>query len=258
MTVPATILCIARTNKSQNKQNETLRNLRKQGLRTLCFSPFKSIKFMNKEVIKMWFEVDGQINIPSMLDNQQGGINVQKFCKQLITNQVRIVGYKTSAEIEKWKKYYEDMHPRQYLTEDVLQTSITEEEIKTVFGKFFKSLSADSCRVTIIDPYIFATTTKVDLLISVLKSNVGSKQLRFITTDANSNLTVKNEIKTKLSDLGFSIFIENKNDIHDRWWYTRIKGFYCGSSFNGIGRKATMLNAIPDKDLNNIIELFGI
>ena len=208
--------------------------------------------------MKMWFEVEENIDVSLMLDSQVGGINTQKFCTQLVKNQVKIVEFKTNAEIEEWKKYYIDMHPKQNLTEDLLPTSITDDEIKRVFEKYFKPLSADCCCVTIIDQYIFAKKTKVDLLVSILEKNVGSKQLRLITTLTHSDSVVKTEIETKLSNLGFNISIEDRNDIHDRWWYTRKKGFSCGTSFNGISHKTTMMNLIPDKDLNDIIKLYGI
>lgn len=49
----------------------------------------------------MWFEIDGQIDVSLMLDEQVGGINTQKFCSQLVTNHVKVLGFKTSTEIEK-------------------------------------------------------------------------------------------------------------------------------------------------------------
>ncbi len=40
--------------------------------------------------------------------------------------------------------------------------------------------------------------------------------------------------------------------------FMSIKGFSCGTSFNGISRKTTMLNLIPDKDLSDFIKFFGL
>ena len=208
--------------------------------------------------MKMWFEINGQIDVSLMLDEQVGGINTQKFCSQLVTNHVKVLGFKTSTEIEKWKNYYLDMHPKQYLTEDVLPASITDEEVKKAFDKFFKPLSANFCRVTIVDPYIFARFTNVNLLCSIIVHNVQSKKIRFITKLSNADSTIKNEIETSLEDSGFEIYVEDRSDIHDRWWYTRIKGFTCGTSFNGISRKTTMLNLFSDEDLTAIINDFGI
>lgn len=206
----------------------------------------------------MWFEVEGNIDVSLMLDSQVGGINIQKFCTQLVKNQVKIVEFKTSAEIEEWKKYYIDMHPKQNLTEDLLPTSITDEEIKRVFEKYFKPLSADCCGVTIIDPYIFAKGTNVNLLFDILSSNVGSKSIRFITNLKNVDSSTKCSLETDLKKDSFVIDVINRSDIHDRLWYTRMKGFFCGTSFNGISREITMLNLIPDKDLSELIKLFGV
>lgn len=206
----------------------------------------------------MWFEVNGDIDVSMMLDSQYGGINTRKFCEQLIANQARITDYKTSTEIKKWKNYYLDMHPKQYLTEDILSDSITDEEVKKAFNRFFKPLSANSCPVTIIDPYIFARSTNVNLLCSIIMDNVQSKKVRFVTKLSNADSTIKNEIETRLKESGFEIYVEDRLDIHDRWWYTRIKGFTCGTSFNGISRKTTMLNLFSDEDLTQIINKFGI
>ncbi len=40
--------------------------------------------------------------------------------------------------------------------------------------------------------------------------------------------------------------------------FVKIKGFSCGTSFNGISRKTTMMNLFPDQDLSDIIAKFGI
>ena len=208
--------------------------------------------------MNMWFKVDGEIDVSTMFDDKENGINTQKFCNQLISNNVEIVQSRTNSEIEEWENYYIDMHPKQNLLEDILLASTSNDEVKDIFKKFFKPLSVESCCVTIIDPYIFAKGTNVNLLVTILDSNIGSRKIKFITTAANSDNVVKTDIETKLSNLGFDITIEDRKDIHDRWWYTRINGFYCGTSFNGISHKTTMLNLISDNDLNEIIKIYGV
>lgn len=206
----------------------------------------------------MWFEVNGEIDVSMMLDNQHGGIDTQKFCDQLIANQAKITAYETSTEINKWKVYYKEMHPKIQLNEEFLPEGITETEVKSVFAKFLIPLAANTCRVTIIDPYIFADSTNVDLLCSILNDNVKSKKIRFVATSSKSNIIIQNEVKTRLQAEKFVVDIEDRSDIHDRWWYTRINGFTCGASFNGISRKMTMLTLIPGEDLTKVIGEFGI
>ena len=205
----------------------------------------------------MYFKIEGTLNIAQALSTH-GGIDTNKFCDQLLGNQAQITQHFTCAEVEMWRKYYLEMHPHQTLNEDVLPNGITDDDIKIVFEKFFKPLSAESCSLTIVDPYAFATGTNVALLVDILSTNVKSKKVRFITNSRNTNTSVEADIKTQLTNIGFTVDVVNRTDIHDRYWYTRMKGFSCGTSFNGISRKTTMINIFPDQDLSDIIAIFGI
>lgn len=205
----------------------------------------------------MYFNVEGKMDVSEMFSTA-GGIDAQKFCKQILENNLKVTGVITCAEVEEWRKYYHDMNPKQYLIEDVLPDSITDDEIKATFEKFFKPLNVDACALTIIDPYIFARGTNVTLLVDILKTNVTSKQIRFVTTLSKADATVKSDVENQLKLDGFVLKIEDRVDIHDRWWYTRIKGFSSGTSFNGLSRKTTTINILPDQDLNDIISIYGI
>ena len=205
----------------------------------------------------MYFKIEGTPNIAQMLSTH-GGIDTRKFCNQLLENSAHITQFITCIEVEKWKKYYLEMHPHQTLNEDVLPDGITDAEIKSAFEKFFKPLAADACSLTIIDPYIFANGTNVALLVDILNTNIKSKQVRFVANSRNSNTSIETDIITQLKNMGFTVNIDNRTDIHDRYWYTRKNGFSCGTSFNGISRKTTMMNLFPDQDLSDIIAKFGI
>ena len=150
------------------------------------------------------------------------------------------------------------MHPHQVLNEEVVQSGVTNDAIKQIFNRFFKPMAVDACSLTIIDPYIFAANTNVSLLVDILSENVQSKKVRFVTNSHNTDVSVKTDILAQLSNIGFTVDVVNRTDIHDRYWYTRVKGFSCGTSFNGISRKTTMINLFPDQDLSNIISIFGI
>ena len=205
----------------------------------------------------MYLKIEGKMDIAQTLSTH-GGIDTSKFCNQLLENHARITQHFTCVEVEKWRKYYLEMHPHQKLNEDVLPDGITDDEIKSVFEKFFKPLSAEACSLTIIDPYIFAAGTNVALLVDILNTNVKSKQIRFVTNSRNTDVSIEASIKTQLTNMGFTVDIVNRTDIHDRYWYTRMKGFSCGTSFNGISRKTTIINIFPDQDLSDIIAIFGI
>lgn len=205
----------------------------------------------------MYFKLEGKIDVAQMIA-QKGGIDALKFCNQILENDIKITEFLTCAEVNRWKKFYSDMNPKQKLNEDLVQKDVTEEEIKCEFTKFFVPLSLESCRLTIIDPYIFAKNTPVDLLVSILNENVKSKKLRIITNDVNSDILIRTSVEQKLAKLGFTVDFVNDKKIHDRWWYTRKKGFLTGTSFNGIGKKMTIMTLLNDKDLSDIIDKFGI
>ena len=205
----------------------------------------------------MYFKIEGELDVAKMLSTHDG-IDLEKFCEQLLSNNNQIVQTYTSSQVEQWEKYYAEMHPRQILNEDIIQSEVTDDEIKQIFKRFFKPMSVDACSLTIIDPYIFATGTNVSLFVDILSANVQSKQVRFVTNSRNSDTSVKENIYTQLTNMGFTVDIVDSTDIHDRYWYTRIKGFSCGTSFNGISRKTTMINLFPDQDLSDIISKFGI
>ena len=82
------------------------------------------------------------------------------------------------------------MNPKQI----VLSQGISENDIKLTFNRFFKPLSADACNLKIIDPYIFARSTNVDLFFSILSENVGSRKIRFITNLSNADLSIQSEL----------------------------------------------------------------
>lgn len=205
----------------------------------------------------MYFKIEGELDVSQMLSSK-GYIDKEKFCSQLLKNKNIITNFYTCSQIEQWEKYYLERHPKQNLNEDILFTSITEDQIKAVFKKFLIPLFANNCSLTIIDPYIFAKNTNISLLVDILSANVQSKKVRFITNYDNKDEDVEKDVKKQLINMDFNVNIKYRSDIHDRYWYTRIKGFFCGTSFNGIGRKTTMLNIFPDQDLNDIINQFGI
>lgn len=205
----------------------------------------------------MYFKIEGELDVAKMLSTHDG-IDLEKFCEQLLSNNNQIVKTYTSSQVEQWEGYYREMHPCQILNEDVVQSEVTDEDIKQIFNRFFKPMAVDACPLTIIDPYIFATGTNISLFVDILSANVQSKKVRFVTNSRNSDTSVKENIYTQLTNMGFTVDIVDRTDIHDRYWYTRIKGFYCGTSFNGISRKTTMINLFPDQDLSDIISKFGI
>ena len=116
---------------------------------------------------------------------------------------------------------------------------------------------ADSCSITIVDPYLFSKNTNADLLYDILKNNVKSKSVRFFTNFGNDDLTTKNSVQDRLKNDGYLIEHNNRSDSHDRYWFSRIAGFTVGTSFNGIGNKLSTFSMLKQNDLSGIIKIFG-
>ena len=132
---------------------------------------------IRKENLIMYFNISGKMDISKMLSTQGGGIDSQKFCEQILNNNLQIKGYKTCAEIEEYEKYYKEMHPKMRLCEDIVKMELSDEEIKQLFKKFFRPICADVCPVTIIDPYFFKSPP---FIYDVIEENIKSQKLRII------------------------------------------------------------------------------
>lgn len=206
----------------------------------------------------MYFKLKGNIDIYQIFDNENGGFDNKKFCKQIIDNDIKIEKYVTCAEIERNKEYYEKMHPTNILNEDYIKGNLSNEEIKNLFCKFSQPLNLNNCKLTIIDPYIFSKGTDSDLLTEILIENVKKKEIRFVTNQSKIDVSIKSNIETILCNNGFTINCDYRQDIHDRWWYSRCNGFTTGISFNGLNKKNSTIKRLEQDELNNIINDFGI
>ena len=206
----------------------------------------------------MYFKITGKMDVSQMLSSERGEIDNKKFCEQILANDLKIEGYILSSQLEQWKKYYEDMHPRMRLCEDLAQKDISAAEITELFSKYFKPLSADCCSATVVDPYLFSEKTDTSLLCKVVEENVQSKRIRFITDFGKDDAAIKNTVLSKLQTNGFSVTTTDCKDSHDRYWFTRIAGFTIGTSFNGLGKKLSTFAILKQDDLSEIINIFCI
>ncbi len=208
----------------------------------------------------MYFDVNGDVDVASMLSSEKGGIDREKFCGQILEKRLTIDGYQMNSQVEEWRQYYTDMHPKAILLEALLKKECTKEEIEREFSKFIKPLMAADCTVTIIDPYLFAKNLDIDLFCNILADNIASKSVRIITNEKNrySNACTQKNIEQRLKDLGFKLIIKHDDQSHDRYWYSRVNGFSIGTSMNGISKKLTTLLSLPQEDLNEIIKMYGL
>ena len=211
----------------------------------------------------MYFKFDGTINgTQCIIDIANcGKIRKSTMIKIINSTNVNVTGFVLDSEINEYKdkaKKYDEMHPKMTLNEDWVDNTISDDEIKELFNKFFAPLSVDTCELTIIDPYIFAKGTNYLLFLDIIKANVTSKKIRFIRNDDNDDSAIFNIICNDLKNHGFTITKVSNKSLHDRWWYTRKNGFVFGISFNGLSRKDSTIKLLEDGELNAIINKFGV
>lgn len=208
----------------------------------------------------MYFNLSGKIDVSLILVKSNKKAKAEELARQIIESGLEYEGNLLNSAVEKMKeheKYYIEMHPKMTLNEDYIEDNISIKEIHQLFQRFFVPLRADICCLTIVDQYIFANGTNVTLLTDILKTEATSKQIRFITKSSNVDATTKNNVETILKADGFNVDINYSNQLHDRWWYTRINGFTTGISFNGLRRKESTIKMLDQSELSKIISNHG-
>ena len=168
----------------------------------------------------MYFKLKGTTDCSLIITKKTDVDKARELARQIIDNGLEFKGYITDAEVDKlveYKKYYESMHPKMTLNEDYISDSITTGEIIKMFDKFFVPLDAANCQVTVVDQYIFSNGIDVALLTDIIKKNVTSLKVRFLTKQSNEVVSVKNSIINVLSTFGFSVHVDYDNNLHDRF-----------------------------------------
>jgi hypothetical protein len=209
----------------------------------------------------MYFKIEGNFDMsPCVMDKANfGEVKLDTFIELLYQSNVHIVNSFCDSEIEDWKekaKKYDGLHPKMTLNEDFISYNISDKELKMEFNKFLGAISSNTCQLTIVDPYLFASGTNVNLFLSIVKDNVLSKSIKFIFDSSHNDLSVYNQIITSLKTDNFIIDKSPKKRLHDRWWFTRKAGFAVGASFSGLTRKDTTFKMLDDDELNSILKRY--
>lgn len=211
----------------------------------------------------MYLKITGNIDATLLvIDIANHGKVKENTLTTFFSNGVEVVGFENSGTIDTWRmkaEAYDSMYPKMSLNEDWVNSPIKQQKLMGLFSKFFVPLSAEACRVTIVDPYIFAKGTNVTWLSSIIIDNVKSKEIRFVRNQANDDSVIFQQIESILKNNGFNVsFINAGATLHDRWWYTRKSGFTIGISFNGINKKNSTIKMLDDAELNQIILNHGV
>jgi hypothetical protein len=149
---------------------------------------------------------------------------------------------------------------RETLTEALVAPGTTSSTIELLLQGFLKALSVGN-ELVIVDPYFFAKTTDAsypNLIQNVLLPVL--PRLRTLTV-----ITLPNKVDTALvanishaltlHAPNLSVFHKTTTTFHDRFWINPVssKGFICGSSLNGLGKKYALVDHLQQSDAKDVI-----
>ncbi len=169
------------------------------------------------------------------------GIEIE-FCKRSL-----------NSEIEAKLQKYMQENNLEYITEEVLWKNMTNDEKTKKFSKYLLEIGSEGNELIIVDPYLFygEQDDYCDMLASILDLSK-STTIIVVTDKNNCNQASVNKVSNKINKV---LNIKYSNCFHDRFWIAnRKEGFYTGTSFNGIGKRISLINRLPKDDLKEIID----
>lgn len=169
------------------------------------------------------------------------GISLE-FCKKIKNSDLnsRISGYLQENNLE-------------YVQEEILWKNMTTKEKTNVFSSKLLEIGTASNELIIVDPYLFSTKNSeyCDLLAGIIAES-RAKVVLVITDKKNYK---QESFDCVNNAVGITIKVKYSTEFHDRFWISnRKKAFYTGTSFNGIGKKLSLINLIDDLDVSTIVE----
>lgn len=154
------------------------------------------------------------------------------------------------------KEYEEKTCKGISIKESVLPQNMNQNDILAIYRDYFNRINTMNNELIIMDPYLFPEicnddTEYIDFLKNILYSAEAEKYI-IITRTVNPNNRCKVAIESEFSNL----IIHETNEYHDRIWISdRKKGFFTGTSINGIGKKLALINFIKSEDVEFIVEI---
>jgi hypothetical protein len=149
---------------------------------------------------------------------------------------------------------------REPLTEVLVAPGTSSSAVQSLLQAFLGALSVTTDLV-VVDPYFFAPTTDTSypaLIEQVLHPVLAT--LRTLTV-----ITLPNKVDAKLvTDVtaalvvgapGLSVAHRTSNTFHDRFWIDPIstKGFLCGTSLNGLGKRYALVDHLEPTDAADVL-----
>ena len=135
----------------------------------------------------------------------------------------------------------------------MLWKNLSREQKIEKFSRFFLEISSEGKELIIVDPYLLKDWRDeyCDMVSSVI-NNAKAESVIIMTENRNCTIQSCDKIRERVN---CRIEIRYTDDFHDRFWISgRKKGFYTGTSFNGIGNKISLINLLSENDVAEIVE----
>ena len=175
------------------------------------------------------------------------------FCKDLFEKTGLSLGLYMGPAHEELEAYCKN-NGLEVATEEILWKNMTVSERIDKFVEYIEKIDGIGGELLIIDPYIFPRkfdNTYPGMLAQIL-NKADCKRVTVVTDKKNLNghLFEKVRLSTKSKiDLVYS------SDFHDRFWIAnKEKGFVCGTSLNGVGRRISSILYLDEDDVKYIVE----
>lgn len=140
-----------------------------------------------------------------------------------------------------------------YLTESVLWKNMNQKEKIDEYVRWLDKIESKGNELIIIDPYLLKSCENeyCDLLAEII-GKASANKLIIITDKKNYQMESYDKV---FKNYQGSIDIRYTSEFHDRFWISnRKKGFYTGTSLNGVGKRISLINMITSDDVCEIVK----
>lgn len=163
--------------------------------------------------------------------------------------QIDVIFCKHISNAELNEAFHQALGDNQLFCEETLWVNMTNEEKTRKMMEYFNKIETAGNELTIIDAYLAPKSEADDyfvFLTKILNATMASKITVYTKTS-------KNNLERIRGDLDMPLKIVNTSHFHDRFWLTQKKGFLTGTSFNGIGKRFSVIYELTDDDVSAII-----
>ena len=162
---------------------------------------------------------------------------------------IEIIFYKHILNAELDKMFHQLSWKSQLLCEETLWVNMTNEEKIIMMEKYFTKIETMKNELKIIDAYL-APKTETNDYFAFITQILNATKAKTITVYTKKS---QNDFERIKENLDMPLKIIDTSHFHDRFWLTQKKGFLTGTSFNGIGKRFSVIYELTSEDVNNIL-----